>query len=208
MRDSVMLLESRLPRRLNERICPCRECDLLRAMEAHELSDEAVTLRPWNVDDADWYAGTVVDDELIQRFTAEPPTVTPEDVRSAIHALLCGSPGAAGFLIADTASQERLGNIAVTYMNGAGDVSYWLADYARGRGVATRALRLFTDWSFTTLGLSELRLWAHADNNKSRAVAERAGYVRDPRSDQRRQVKGQMWPTVGYVHRGPMSPSS
>jgi ribosomal-protein-alanine N-acetyltransferase len=175
-------------------------------MEAHEISDEAVALRSWSPDDADWYAATVVDDELIQRFTAEPPTVTPEDVRSAIRTLLCGSPGAAGFLIADAANQERLGNIAVTYANGVGDVSYWLAEYARGRGVATRALRMFTHWSFTTLGLSELRLWAHAENCKSRAVAERAGYIRDPRSDQRRRVKGQTWPTVGYVHRRPDRP--
>jgi RimJ/RimL family protein N-acetyltransferase len=177
-------------------------------MEAHEISDDVVALRRWSADDADWYAATVVDDELIQRFTAEPPTVGPEDVRSAIRTLLGGSPGAAGFLITDAATQERLGNIAVTYANDVGDVSYWLADYARGRGIATRALRLFTHWSFTALGLSELRLWAHADNTKSRAVAERAGYVRDPRRDQRRQVKGQTWPTVGYVHRRPTSPAS
>jgi len=170
-------------------------------VSAYEISDEVVGLRRWNPDDADWYAATVVDDELIQRFTAELPTVTAQDVRSAIQNLLSQPAGVAGFLIADVASQQRLGNIALTYEHGVGDVSYWLADYARGRGVATGALRLFTHWAYTALGLSELRLWAHTDNTGSRSVAERVGYVRDPQRDRVREVKGQSWPTVAYVHR-------
>jgi ribosomal-protein-alanine N-acetyltransferase len=98
-------------------------------------------------------------------------------------------------------SGQRLGNIALTYEDGVGDVSYWLASYARGRGAATEALRLFSDWVFATLLLSELRLWTHADNHGSRAVAQRVGYVRDPDRDQWRQVKGQNWPTVAYACR-------
>lgn len=170
-------------------------------MGGHEISDGIVALRRWSIDDAPWYAATVTGDQLIQQFTAELPTVTAEDVRSAISELLAQPDGAAGFLIADADSHQRLGNIALTYEDGIGDISYWLADYARGRGVATQALSLFTRWAHTVLDLSELRLWAHVDNHGSRAVAERAGYLRDPERDKVREVKSESWPTVSYVHR-------
>jgi ribosomal-protein-alanine N-acetyltransferase len=160
---------------------------------------DLVVLRQWTVADAEWYAAAVTGDQVIQRFTAEPATVTAEEVRAAIAELLAGPHGAAGFLIADAVTGQRLGNIALTYKDGVGDVSYWLAGYARGRGAATEALRLFSNWAFAALRLSELRLWAHADNHGSRGVAERVGYVRDHDRDQCRQIKGQTWPTVAYV---------
>ena len=163
------------------------------------LSDGVVLLRPWRVDDAEWYASVAANDELIQRFTTESPTVTAEAVRTAIVELLAGPVGTAGFLVADAATRERLGNVALTYDAREGDVSYWLDPSARGRGVATRALRMFSSWAFTALGLSQLRLRAHIDNGPSRAVAERAGFTRDPDRDERRQIKGETWPMVAYV---------
>ncbi|XVV16681.1 GNAT family N-acetyltransferase [Actinoplanes sp. CA-131856] len=153
--------------------------------------DGVVALRPWSVDDAEWYAAAA-GDELIQRFTSEPAAVSVEALHKAIEA------GPRGFLIADSVTGERLGNIA---LGEDGDVSYWLAAPARGRGVATRALRLFVEWAFGRSGLDELRLWTHAGNTASRAVAERAGFVRDPERDRRRRVKGEWWPTVAYRRR-------
>ncbi|MFG1604899.1 hypothetical protein [Actinoplanes sp. NPDC049265] len=79
------------------------------------MSDGVVALRRWSPGDAEWYAATVSGDELIQQFTAESPTVTAEDVRSAIGALLSQPSGAAGFLIADADDHRRLGNIALTH---------------------------------------------------------------------------------------------
>jgi RimJ/RimL family protein N-acetyltransferase len=170
------------------------------------LSDGVVLLRAWRVDDAEWYASVATNDELIQRFTTESATVMAEAVRTSIVELLAGPLGMASFLVADATSGERLGNIALTYDAGEGDVSYWLALAARGRGVATRALRMFSNWAFTTIGLSRLRLWAHTDNGPSRAVAERAGFTRDPERDELRQIKGQTWPMVAYcLHKTPTS---
>lgn len=162
-----------------------------------------VVLRSWTVDDAEWYATTVTGDPLIQRFTSESPTVTVAEVRAAIAELLTGPPGAVGFLVADSLTDQRLGNIALAYDNGTGDVSYWIAADARGRRAATQALLLLSEWAFEDLRLSELRLWTHVDNLGSRTAAERAGYRRDPERDQDRLIKGQMWPTVAYVRRPP-----
>jgi RimJ/RimL family protein N-acetyltransferase len=163
------------------------------------ISDGVVRLRPWTVDDAPWYAEVAGNDELIQRFTTESPTLTAAEVRTAILDLLAGPPGAAGCLVADAATGERLGNIALSHENGVGDLSYWLAAPARGRGVATRAVRLLCAWAFATLGLISLRLWTHVDNTASGAVAERVGFRRDPARDAERTVNGLPWRTTAYV---------
>ena len=50
-----------------------------------------------------------------------------------------------------------------------------VAPTARGRGVATSAVRLLSKWAFTELGLERLQLSLPA-NVASRRVAEKAGY--------------------------------
>ena len=47
----------------------------------------------------------------------------------------------------------------------------------RGRGVATEALRLLTDWAFAELDAVRLELMISVENEASRHVAERCGYV-------------------------------
>ena len=124
--------------------------------------------------------------------------MTAEDVVAAIRALP-GHPERAAYLIADRRSGERLGNIALTEDAGSGDVSYFVAAAARGRGVARAALRLLADAAFEHSDLRELRLWTHRDNTASRRVAEGAGFRREPGQDRDRLVKGESWPTVAYV---------
>lgn len=161
------------------------------------LRDGVVWLRPWEVADAPWYAEIAVGDELIQRFTSEPADLTAEQVRAVVQDLPNRSD-VASFVICDAATGERLGNIGLRHQDGVGDVSYWLAPAARGRGCATRALQLLSRWAFEALDLHELHLWAVAGNLASRLVAERAGYRRDPGRDQVREVKTRQWETVAY----------
>jgi hypothetical protein len=73
----------------------------------------------------------------------------------------------------------------------------------RGRGVATRALVLFSTWSFHAIGLQELSLLVHRDNIASRQVALHAGYRRDPGRDKSQEVKGAIWPMLGFALSGP-----
>lgn len=59
------------------------------------------------------------------------------------------------------------------------EVGYWTAAYARGRGVAPRALEALTGWAFGTFaadGLERLELLHQVDNPASCRVAEKAGY--------------------------------
>ncbi|HEX3900773.1 MAG TPA: GNAT family protein [Mycobacteriales bacterium] len=56
-----------------------------------------------------------------------------------------------------------------------GEVGYWLAAAAEGRGVMTRTVAALIDVSFDTLRLHRVQLQAGTANLRSRAVAERLG---------------------------------
>ena len=159
-----------------------------------ELSDGQVRLRAWRVDEAGWvearwYAGQV-GDPLIQQNTTEPAGLTAEQVRQAIvtHA---GDRDRRGWVIVAAEGGDLLGNAGLNLA--AGTVSYWVAPAARGRGVATAAVRLMADYAFTTAGLTELRLWVRAGNQASARVAEKAGFTRTPELDTTVTVRGEPW---------------
>jgi RimJ/RimL family protein N-acetyltransferase len=59
------------------------------------------------------------------------------------------------------------------------EIGYVLGPAARGRGAATRTVRLLTDWGFEQLGMERLELWIDVANHASERVAERAGYVQE-----------------------------
>jgi RimJ/RimL family protein N-acetyltransferase len=58
------------------------------------------------------------------------------------------------------------------------ELGYMVAPAARGRGVATEALRLLTEWAFG-LGMQRAELHISVDNLASKRVAERNGYRLD-----------------------------
>jgi len=57
-----------------------------------------------------------------------------------------------------------------------GSVGYWLLPRARGRGLATRAVRLISSWATREMGVTNLRLTTEPKNDGSRRVAERSGF--------------------------------
>jgi ribosomal-protein-alanine N-acetyltransferase len=156
-------------------------------VEGVRLDDTLVLLRPWEAADAEWYVAAA-GDQLILRFTSEPPDLTVGRVRASIGDL-AAREDVVGFAVCDSTSGQWLGNIGISYADGIGHVSYWVARAARGRGVATRALRLVSDWAVQTLALREVRLWTEVGNTGSQRVAERAGYRRQAALDQPRLVK-------------------
>jgi RimJ/RimL family protein N-acetyltransferase len=59
------------------------------------------------------------------------------------------------------------------------ELGYLVSPGARGRGVATQALRLLSDWAFRELGALRLQLLISDENAASQRVAERCGYVQE-----------------------------
>lgn len=61
--------------------------------------------------------------------------------------------------------------------HGEAELGYLVAPAARGRGLATEALRRMTDWALGERKLHRLELQIGIDNVASQKVAERCGYV-------------------------------
>jgi ribosomal-protein-serine acetyltransferase len=56
-------------------------------------------------------------------------------------------------------------------------IGYWLGGDVAGRGIMSKAVQAMLGFVFDDLQLNRLELQAHVDNLKSRAVAERLGFV-------------------------------
>ncbi len=57
------------------------------------------------------------------------------------------------------------------------EIAYFLRTSARGRGLATRAVLLASDWGFRERGLARIQLRVDPANLASVALAERAGFI-------------------------------
>jgi RimJ/RimL family protein N-acetyltransferase len=62
-----------------------------------------------------------------------------------------------------------------------GEIGYWIAPDARGRGLAARAAGAACRWAFTDLGLHRIQLFHAVENTASARVAEKAGFTREGR---------------------------
>jgi precorrin-6A synthase len=84
------------------------------------------------------------------------------------------------FRLADAATDKVVGGVNLRFgEHDIAEVSYFLSAAVRGRGIATRAVRLVTRWAFDELGIERVELRAHPDNLASVRVAERAGFTRE-----------------------------
>lgn len=140
------------------------------------LVQDEVLLRPWQVADARWYVEAR--DEEVLRWTTERRDLTIGETEDAIQALHARDD-VASFAIVDASCNELVGNI--TAVKGESDareaeVMYWLAASWRGRGIATKAVRMLCDWAFTEQILERLTLKTYKANVRSQRVAERAGF--------------------------------
>jgi RimJ/RimL family protein N-acetyltransferase len=125
----------------------------------------------------------LIADPEVQRYTLIPVPAPPDFARSWIGGYEQGwrDGTRAGFAIV-SAGGEFLGvALAVRIDQEAGTVElgYIVAPEVRGRGVASRALELLTEWAFAELGALRIELRISADNIASSRVAARAGYVRE-----------------------------
>ena len=87
----------------------------------------------------------------------------------------------ANWTVVDPQSDELLAMISleVLPLRQAGEIGYWCAPWARGRGVMSAALRLVRDWAFDELELERLELTTDVDNIGSQRVAQAAGFRRE-----------------------------
>lgn len=144
------------------------------------LGDGVIRLRPWQPADAPALAAAW-SDPAVGRWSAPPARRSLVDARRWI----AGTPGLrSGGLALDLVVSSIgprpvvLGEVALSGFDddGGADIGYWIGPEHRGRGHATRAVRLLTAWALNQHGLRHVRATVDPGNRASIAVLHRAGF--------------------------------
>jgi RimJ/RimL family protein N-acetyltransferase len=164
------------------------------------LTGAKVRLRPWTADEADVVFAACQDAE-IQRWTTVPSPYSYDDAVGYVTRFVpqAWEQGDAVFAIVDAASGEPVGSIgAHGVRTGMADVGYWVAARARGRGLATDALRTVARWCLREAGVDRVELVVDPANTGSRRVAEAAGFTAEGTLRRRLVVRGRRIDVVMY----------
>ena len=126
----------------------------------------------------------LVADTATQRFTRIPVPTPPEFPERWLAGYVAGREDGTrvGFAVVDDRTGERVGIAFAPTIEpeaATAELGYAVTPGARGRGVATAALSLLTDWALSELGAERLELRISVENGASKRVAERCGYVRE-----------------------------
>ena len=150
-------------------------------MGAPTLSDGEIVLRMRRASDAAAIARASHDPETRRRLDDVPPAPASErdGARRAEEQWSAGT--GVPFVIADASDDRPLGllNLQLGDDEGAASLAVSVFPEARGRGVASRALRLGAEWGLRELGLARVAAEAAVDNDASIRAIEKAGFVRE-----------------------------
>ncbi|MFI6779918.1 GNAT family N-acetyltransferase [Micromonospora sp. NPDC050276] len=147
------------------------------------LTDQVVALRPLAPDDAALMYDLHSRPEVVAN-QAPPVPPTPEAMQRRCRLAQSGwlTGEIARLLIVDVASGEPAGSCGLSYSDvaaGEASVGYALLPDWRGRGYATRAVRLLAGWAFGPAGIARLSAGTVPDNTASHRVLERVGFRRE-----------------------------
>jgi RimJ/RimL family protein N-acetyltransferase len=156
-----------------------RHTDGMPALPAPTLTDGEVTVRGLRESDIPAIVVACQDPE-IPRWTRVPWPYTREDAKRFLASAATEAAAGEALALAVTREDDRLiGTVGLMELDGggSGEIGYWTAAEARGRGMTTRAVILVRDWAHEALGLTTIEILSHRDNRPSQLVAERAGFV-------------------------------
>jgi RimJ/RimL family protein N-acetyltransferase len=145
------------------------------------LEDSVVTLRPWRNSDAPAITKMFQDPEAL-RWTRAPSPYRERDAFEWLASLPTQLRRGDALPLAVTSATDGklLASIDLRIRGeGRGEFGYVVAAWARRKGVATRALGLYSRWAFEKLGLMRLELLVQPDNEASLALGVKAGYTRE-----------------------------
>jgi RimJ/RimL family protein N-acetyltransferase/SAM-dependent methyltransferase len=165
-----------------------------------ELHGEAIVLRSWEETDAPLVFEACQDPEIQHWIPILPRPYTRDDA----HAFVTGALGFGPYQFAVVEAGRVAGSIGLRVgANETGHIGYWCAAEARGRGIATRALRRVCRYALDELELDRLELTADVENFASQRVAEKVGFqregvvrsaLRDPEGHRRDSVRFSLLP--------------
>ena len=149
------------------------------------LTAEGLLLRGWEDSDRDALLAIHQDPELRRRLRR--PLGTAAEVTAWIAAQRTGAR--VSYAVVD---DDRLAGCVV--LKDRREIGYWTAAHARGRDVASRAVRVLSAWACAD-GVTELEIRHQVDNEASCRVAEKAGFAL-----RETLPATPPWPLPGHVH--------
>jgi len=140
-------------------------------------------LRPWTEQDIP--AMIAAHRDPVMRQWLRHPVTTAEEAHRIIAARRAGTGFSFAVLeaCADGATGDLVGAVSIRVPASeatSGEVGYWVAAPARGRGIAPRALSAACEWAFRqhrNRPLEQLELIHAVGNHASCRVAEKAGFA-------------------------------
>ena len=146
------------------------------------LLGEGIALRAWRDFDAAAIAAACRDPE-IPRWTGIPRRYTEQNALEFLSgrdvAMRSGRELSLAVVDPGDAVLGSVGMSNFDWSSRKGEIGYWMAREARGRGAGTQAVCLLSGWALGDLGLERLELLAHPENTASVRLAERAGFTRE-----------------------------
>jgi RimJ/RimL family protein N-acetyltransferase len=155
----------------------------MKAPARTELADGALVLRPWRLEDVPRVTEICQDPE-ISRWTRVPSPYGEDHARAWIEQTVrdWADRRHGAFAVTDRETGEVVGAVGLRLHEDyalQGSIGYWVAREARGRGIATAALRIVSRWALRELGLPRVQLVTDPENEPSQRVAEAAGFRRE-----------------------------
>jgi RimJ/RimL family protein N-acetyltransferase len=144
------------------------------------LHTDTLVLRPFEHKDAPAVVEACADDDIV-RFTFMTEGTDEADAIAWIDRSNEWWPhGMPRFAIADPSDDHVVGQVGIAFAahHRSAEAYYWVLPRHRQRGVASVALGLVADWSFTN-GVERLCLLIHSDNSASNRLARRMGFTRE-----------------------------
>jgi RimJ/RimL family protein N-acetyltransferase len=137
-----------------------------------------VVLRPLADADVPAIARACGDSETARFIPDLPAPYTEADARSFVADARAKWGSGSGYIWAITdGGPELLGTLAL-HLGERTAVGYWVAPWARNRGLATAAVQALAGWALGDGGFADLELTTDPENAASQRVAEKAGFVR------------------------------
>jgi RimJ/RimL family protein N-acetyltransferase len=151
--------------------------DTATPIEPVELRAGELLLRPWREEDVDAYwAELVLPGGRLWHGSA---LETRDDLVAALARRRDWTLGDhASWALVD--GEALLGSISLHRINreqDEGEIGYWIAPAARGRGLAGLAAEVACRWGFADLDLHRIQLFHAVENLASSRVAEKAGFT-------------------------------
>lgn len=151
----------------------------MRSVEQETISTGEITLRPFAEQDIPWvYAVSL--DPAVQKYVEIPLPYRVEHAEHFVREMAIAAWARrerAEFVVVRAGDGTRLGRVGLGLDRlGGGQIGYWMDPAARGRGVATEAVRALCGWAFDVLRLDLIEWRAEVGNVASRRVAEKAGF--------------------------------